>query len=75
MQIFLCISKKSSNFATNLQRQEKKTIMSKPIFIKYNTPQERAEAFRKMIHLREEWEEHVRQREIELGLHDEAVFG
>lgn len=48
--------------------------MDRPVFIKYNTPQERAEAFRRMIHLREEWEEQVRQREIELGIYDEALF-
>ena len=35
--------------------------MDKPVFIKYNTPEERAEVFRRMIHLREEWEEHIRQ--------------
>ena len=35
--------------------------MNKPIFKQYNTPEERAEAFRRMIHLREEWEEHIRQ--------------
>ena len=35
--------------------------MDKPVFIQYNTPEERAAAFRRMIHLREEWEEHIRQ--------------
>ena len=38
------------------------------IFIKYNTPEERANAFRKMIHAREEWRAQVIQRERELGI-------
>ena len=49
--------------------------MDKPNLRKYNTPEERAEAFRRMIHLREEWLEHVIQREKELGIYDEAVCG
>ena len=47
--------------------------MDKPVFIKYNTPEEKAAAFERWIHMREEWEEHIRQREKELGIYDEAV--
>ncbi len=51
------ISEKSSTFAA----KKLTIIMDRPIFIEYNTPEERADAFRRMIHLREEWEEHIRQ--------------
>ena len=54
---FLRISKIISNFAA----QNVCKGMDKPIFIEYKTPEERAAAFRRMIHLREEWEEHIRQ--------------
>ncbi len=43
-------------------------IMDKSFFITYKTPEERANAFRKMIHAREEWREKVIQREKELGI-------
>ena len=43
-------------------------VMDKNIFITYNTPEERANAFRKMIHAREEWREQVIRREKELGI-------
>lgn len=49
------------------------TIMKRPIFREYKTQEECIEAFEKMLHLREEWEEKVRQREIELGIYNEAV--
>ena len=48
--------------------------MDKPVFKQFNTPEEAAAIFERWIHLREEWEEHVRQREIELGIYDEALF-
>ena len=51
------------------------SIMSKPVFKKFNTPEEAAAAFERWIHLREEWEEQIRQREIELGIYDEAICG
>ena len=45
--------------------------MDRPVFKEYKTPQERAAAFRRMIHLREEWEEHIRQvkaaKELEIA--------
>ena len=49
--------------------------MDRPVFKKFNTPEEAAAAFERWIHLREEWEEHIRQREIELGIYDEAICG
>ena len=49
--------------------------MGKPVLKKFNTPEEAAAAFERWIHLREEWEEHIRQREIELGIYDEAICG
>ena len=48
--------------------------MDKPVFKKFNSREERIAAFERWIHLREEWEEHIRQREIELGIYDEALF-
>ena len=39
--------------------------MGKPIFIQYKTPEERAAVFERWIHLREEWEEHIRQVKAE----------
>ena len=56
--IFSCIYQK---IVVILQRKIKTLVMDKPVFIQYNTPEERAAAFRRMIHLREEWEEHIRQ--------------
>ena len=53
-----------SNFAA----QKVCKVMDKPIFIEYKTPEERAAAFRRMIHLREEWEEHIRQVKAEKQL-------
>ena len=47
--------------------------MDRPVFREYKTPEERADAFRRMIHLREEWEAHVIQREKELGIYNEVV--
>lgn len=35
--------------------------MDKSIFVQYNTEEERIAALRKMVGLRKEWEEHVRQ--------------
>ena len=51
------------------------TIMDKPIFKKINTPEEAAALFERWIHQREEWEAQIRQREIELGIYDEAICG
>ena len=48
-------------------------IMKRPVFREYKTTEECVEAFERMLHLREEWEEKVRQREIELGIYNEAV--
>ena len=42
--------------------------MASPVLKRYDTPEEKAAVFEKWIHLREEWEAHVRQREIELGI-------
>ena len=47
--------------------------MSMPIHKKINTPEEVAAAFERWIHLQEEWEEHIHQRKIELGIYDEAI--
>ena len=47
--------------------------MKRPVFREYKTTEECVEAFERMLHLREEWEEKVRQREIELGIYNEAV--
>ena len=47
--------------------------MDRPVFREYKTPQERAAMFEKWIHLREEWEAHVIQREKELGIYNEPV--
>jgi len=53
----------------------KLTIMDRPVFKKFNTPEEAAAAFERWIHLREEWEAQIRQLEIELGIYDEAICG
>ena len=42
--------------------------MKRPVFKKFNTPEESAAVFERWIHQREEWEEMVRQREMELGI-------
>lgn len=47
--------------------------MKRPVFREYKSTEECIEAFERMLHLREEWEEKVRQREIELGIYNEAV--
>ena len=54
------ISKKSSNFAAESCKDKKITIMDRPVFKKFNTPEEAAAAFERWIHLREEWEEQIR---------------
>jgi hypothetical protein len=36
------------------------TIMDRPVFKKFNTPEEAAAAFERWIHQREEWEEQIR---------------
>lgn len=40
------------------------TTAEQPIFYQYNTPEEKANAFRRMIHAREEWREQVRQAKL-----------
>ena len=35
--------------------------MSTPVFVKYKTTEERVEAFRRMVNMRQQWEEHVRE--------------
>ena len=57
-----------SNFFRTFVADLKITIMASPVLKRYNTPEEKAAVFEKWIHLREEWEAHVRQREIELGI-------
>ena len=57
-----------SLFFRNFAADYKITIMASPVIKRYNTPEEKAAVFEKWIHLREEWEAHVRQREIELGI-------
>ena len=42
--------------------------MASPVLKKCYTPEEKAAIFEQWIHLREEWEAHVRQREFELGI-------
>ena len=41
------------------------TIMASPVLKRYNTPEEKAAVFEKWIHLREEWEAHIRQVKAE----------
>ena len=55
-------------FFVSLQANLKIFVMASPVLKRYNTPEEKAAVFEKWIHLREEWEAHVRQREIELGI-------
>lgn len=50
-----------------------RSSMNRPVFREYKTPAERAAMFEKWIHLREEWEAHVIQREKELGIYNEVV--
>lgn len=42
--------------------------MDKSIFIQYNTPEERAAAFRKMLNARKEWLEHIKQKKAEMQM-------
>lgn len=49
--------------------------MDRPVFKKINTPEEAAAVFERWIHQREKWEAQIRQREIELGIYDEAICG
>ena len=44
--------------------------MASPVLKRYNTPEEKAAVFEKWIHLREEWEAHVRRVERNKGLHE-----
>ena len=69
---YICICQKKS---VTLQPQVAKVviIMDRPVFKEYKTPEERAAVFEKWIHLREEWREHVIQREKELGIYNEVV--
>ena len=41
--------------------KERKKIMKNDLFVHYNTPEEAAEAFRKMVHAKDEWLEQVHQ--------------
>lgn len=40
----------------------------KDVFIHYNSPEEYAEAFQKMIDAREVWREQIRQQEAQMAL-------
>lgn len=42
--------------------------MDNSIFIQYNTPEERANAFRQMINAREEWRAHVREQKQKMQI-------
>ena len=59
-----------SDFFCNFAADLKITIMASPVLKRYNTPEEKAAVFEKWIHLREEWEAHVRRVERNKGLHE-----
>ena len=56
-----CIcQKKAVPLQPKVAKETKLTIMDRPIFKQFNTPEEAAAAFERWIHLREEWEEQIR---------------
>jgi hypothetical protein len=42
--------------------------MNTDVFIRYNTPEQYAEAFQQMIDAREKWREQIRQQEAQMTL-------
>ena len=59
------MSKICCNFAAKI---EKGDIMNTDVFIRYNTPEQYAEAFQQMIDAREKWREEIRQQETQAAL-------
>ena len=61
MSFFLCNFAASNKLGSIYTHLGKDNIMDRPVFREYKTPEERVAAFERWIHLREEWEEHIRQ--------------